>query len=522
MSGASPTCNFQRSMQGETRYTCRMSVRVRFAPSPTGHLHVGNVRTALFNWLFARKQGGIFVLRVEDTDAERSQKDFEEQLLEDLRWLGLQWDEGVGKGGDLGPYRQTERFELYRRRVRELIDSGAAYFCFCSAEELEERRRRLRKTGQEFRYSGKCRSIPPEEAQNRVESGEEATVRLRVREGNVGFQDLVFGSLETKTDAIGDFILLRSDGSAQYNLACVVDDFSMRITHVIRGEGHISNTYRQILIYESLGLPLPQFAHLSTILGPDGAKLSKRHGATSVNEFRNAGYLPEGFVNYLALLGWTPPENLNEILNLPEIIEHFRLEGVTRSPAVFDVQKLNWINRGHLKLKSSQEIALLAQDWLIRDHLIPETPSPEITAWVTALIQLLLNYLDKLGDLDQASKYVFLFDPAESLRSEEVKEILSEEESLGVIRTFAQQIKATTGSVDYEKYREAVLQTMQITGQKGKKLFRPIRVAITARASGPQLEGLIPVLEEGALLELPSPVLGVKERVQLVARQLSL
>jgi len=499
-----------------------MSVRVRFAPSPTGHLHVGNVRTALFNWLFARKELGTFVLRIEDTDAERSEKRFEEQLLEDLRWLGMHWDEGVSAGGENGPYRQTERFSLYRSRVKSLIETGHAYYCFCSPEELEQRRQKLKEAGEDFHYSGKCRAIPTEEASSRVESGEQATVRLQVREGSISFQDMVFGLLETDAATIGDFILLRSDGSAQYNLACVVDDSSMGISHVIRGEGHISNTYRQILIYESLGLALPRFAHLSTILGTDGTKLSKRHGATSVSELRNAGYLPEGILNYLALLGWTPPQDGNEILSSDEIVEQFQLGNVSRSPATFDVQKLNWINRGHLKRKSADELAVLARDFLVRDQLIPKNPSPEVMDWVASMMQVILNYMDKLGDLSRASEHVFCFSPEKSLEDGEVVEILGEEGALEVIQVFAQQILKSVGGIDFETYRESVMETMKLTGLKGKKLFRPIRVAITARASGPELEQLIPVLEVGCRLELPSGVVGVKERIRVVSQRLDL
>jgi len=459
---------------------------------------------------------------VEDTDAERSQAKFERQLIEDLKWLGLDWDEGFAVGGSAGPYRQTERFEIYRRRVKSLLESGSAYYCFCSSEELEARRKKLRETGLEFQYSGKCRSISPQEAQRRLEQGEDATVRLRVREGRVAFKDLVFGSLEVNAATIGDFILIRSDGSAQYNLACVVDDSEMGISHVIRGEGHISNTYRQLLLYESLGLTVPQFAHLSTILGSDGTKLSKRHGATSVSEFRKAGYLPEGILNYLAFLGWTPPQELGEILTQEALIQHFQLGSLSRNPATFDVQKLNWINRGHLRLKSGEELAVLARDQLVRGHLIPEDPSPQILGWVGSLMQVLLNYLDKLGDLGRAAEHVFLFDPEKSLKGEEVQAVLNGEKSLEVIQTFAQQVLLESDPIDFEKYRKAVLQTKELTGEKGKNLFRPIRVAVTARASGPELEQLIPVLEEGCRLELPSAVKGVKERLRIVSEQLGL
>ena len=497
-----------------------MSVRVRFAPSPTGHLHVGNVRTALFNWLFARKENGVLVLRVEDTDAARSEKEFEEQLVRDLRWLGLEWDEGFGAGGEFGPYRQTERLDLYRSRVRDLLDSGAAYYCFCSAEELEARRQKLKQVGQEFQYSGRCREISRKEAESRIASGERATVRLRVREGSVEFRDLVFGYLEIDTATIGDFILLRSDGSAQYNLACVVDDRSMNISHVIRGEGHISNTYRQLLIYESLGFSPPEFAHLSTILGSDGTKLSKRHGATSISEFQKAGYIPEAMVNYLSLLGWTPPPGLGEILQPDEIVQNFQIEDINRSPATFDLQKLNWVNREHLKKRNSEELAELSVDLLAAANLIPENPSREVLSWLASVIQLYRKYLNRLADLIRAADHLFDFDPQKSLQTEEVIEILSAPESLQVIEAFSQQILQTQVPIDNEQYKAAVLATMELTGQKGKRLFRPVRVAITGRASGPELEALIPVLEKGSELDLPTPVIGVRARVEAVLNQL--
>ncbi|HEV8132347.1 MAG TPA: glutamate--tRNA ligase, partial [Acidobacteriota bacterium] len=256
-------------------------IRVRFAPSPTGFLHVGNVRTALYNWLFARRNQGTFILRIEDTDAERSAREYENQLIGDLRWLQLDWEEGPDQGGPSGPYRQTERFDLYQRTAQKLLDEQKAYYCFCTPEELEKEREMQLAGGGQPRYSGKCRNIDPEEAQGRRHKGEPAAVRLKVRSGRVGFQDLVFDHIDVDCAVIGDPILLRSNGSPNYNFAVVVDDALMKISHVIRGDGHLSNTHRQILIYEALGWEIPKFAHLSTILGSDGAKLSKRHGATS-------------------------------------------------------------------------------------------------------------------------------------------------------------------------------------------------------------------------------------------------
>ncbi|MEZ5289332.1 MAG: glutamate--tRNA ligase, partial [Vicinamibacterales bacterium] len=280
-------------------------MRLRFAPSPTGHLHVGNARTALFNWLLARGQGGTFVLRVEDTDRERSTRESEQRILEDLRWMGLSWDEGVEAGGDLGPYRQSERLDIYEAHTRQLLAAGHAYYCFCTPETLEAERRAQLAAGQPPKYAGTCRGLGADEAARRREAGEAAAVRLRVRGSReVTFDDLVRGPVTVHTDIIGDPVLVRSDGIPAYNYAVVIDDQLMGITHVIRGEDHISNTPRQLLVYEAFGWAPPRFAHLSLVLGPDHAPLSKRHGATSVAEFRGRGYLPEALVNYLALIGW--------------------------------------------------------------------------------------------------------------------------------------------------------------------------------------------------------------------------
>ena len=282
-------------------------MRVRFAPSPTGQLHVGNARTALFNWLLARGHDGTFILRIEDTDAERSTKESEESILEDLRWLGLDWDEGPDVGGPCGPYRQSERLHLYTSYANELLAGGHAYYCFCSPQKLEADRRAMLDEGRPPRYAGTCRPLSPEEARRRIDAGERAVVRFRVPEHvDVTFQDLVRGEVTFNTDVIGDPVLVRSDGRPAYNFAVVVDDALMEMTHVIRGEDHISNTPRQVLLYRALGFGPPQFAHLSLVLGPDHTPLSKRHGATSVAEFRARGYLPEALTNYLALIGWSP------------------------------------------------------------------------------------------------------------------------------------------------------------------------------------------------------------------------
>lgn len=500
-----------------------MTVRVRFAPSPTGSLHVGNVRTALFNWLLARRTGGSFILRIEDTDAERSEARYEEGILKDLEWLGLSWDEGVRAGGDRGPYRQTERFEIYRERSRRLLEGGRAYFCFCSPEQIESDRLTQQREGQSPRYPGRCRRLDAKTSASRAAAGEPATIRLRVREGSVSFDDLVFGRIEVETSTIGDFILLRSDGSPQYNFACVVDDALMEISHVVRGEGHLSNTPRQVLLYQSLGLAMPRFAHLSTILGPDGAKLSKRHGATSISEFRDLGYLPEALLNYLSLLGWSPPEDRGEILPLDRIIADFDLSRVQVSPATFDFDKLNWVNRSHLKALPVDDLAARARPYLVEGGLIPEVPTPETMSWAGELASLCLNYCDRLGDLPSRAREILGWDPDNALGDPEVVDVLGQPGAADVVRHFGQVLdsrgEAPLCSADY---REAVSEVQRLSGCKGKQLYRPIRVAVTGRASGPELDRLIEIIEIGSRLSLPPAIRGVRRRVRDVRDRLSL
>src|SRR5690348_5078385 len=313
--------------------TPKPSIRVRFAPSPTGHLHVGNARTALFNWLFARKRGGTMVLRIEDTDVQRSEARFEDQLIADLKWLGLDWDEGPDLGGPYASYRQSQRLEIYRELADRLIAEGKAYLCFCSEADLQRERDRAQAEHRQPIYSGKCRAIDMAEAGNRRASGESCAIRLRIPEHPIRFHDIVHGAVEFSNEVVSDPIILRSNGMPVYNYVVVIDDALMKITHVIRGDDHLSNTPKQVALYEALGWPVPEFAHLSTILGSDRERLSKRHGATSIANFRDMGVLAEALVNYLALLGWAPPGGTREIFSLQELVKEFSLERITPSPA---------------------------------------------------------------------------------------------------------------------------------------------------------------------------------------------
>src|SRR6266496_3309079 len=331
--------------------------RVRFAPSPTGYLHVGGARTALFNWLYARHFGGTLVLRIEDTDLERSTPEMVEGILQGLAWLGIHWDEG--------PYYQTKRMDLYRAAAAKLLEGGAAYHCFCTKEELEKRRAAAALDGRPPRYEGTCRRIDPGEALRRKSAGESAAVRFAIPEdGSTSFDDAVFGKVEFANAELEDFVLLRSDGNPTYHLSVVADDIDLRITHIIRGADHISNTPKQVLLYNALGAPLPVFAHVPLILGPDKTRLSKRHGATSVMAYREEGIVPEAFRNFLARLGWTPPEGTPEVIGDSELIRLFGFEGISRSNAVFDRAKLDWFNTEYIRAYSAERLLpLIEEEW---------------------------------------------------------------------------------------------------------------------------------------------------------------
>ena len=336
-------------MQQRPETAARPPIRLRFAPSPTGHLHVGGARTALFNWLWARKLGGTFVLRIEDTDAQRSTDESLHGILDGMHWLGLNWDEGPEIGGPFGPYQQTLRNVLYHAEADRLVREGAAYRCFCTKAELDAMRDAAQRAGTSLRYDGRCRALDPAHAEARSEAGEASVVRFRMPDdGEVGWTDLVRGGFSFRTALLDDFVLLKSDGNPTYNFAVVVDDVKMQISHVIRGDDHISNTPRQLVIFDALAFPRPEFGHLPMILGADKTRLSKRHGATSVTQFRDRGILPQAMLNYLALLGWAY-DGEREIFTVAELVAHFDLKNVSRNPAVFDVQKLEWMNREHFQ-----------------------------------------------------------------------------------------------------------------------------------------------------------------------------
>jgi glutamyl-tRNA synthetase len=498
-------------------------MRVRFAPSPTGHLHVGNARTALFNWLAARHAGGTFILRIEDTDTERSTQESERAILEDLRWMGLTWDEGVEAGGAHGPYRQSERLGIYADYAQRLLAAGTGYYCFCSAEKLEAERQALLKQGLPPRYLGTCRTIPAGDARARVVSGEKAVIRLRVPDGrDVTFQDVVRGPVSFHTDVIGDPVLIRSDGMPAYNYAVVIDDALMKVTHVVRGEDHISNTPRQVLLYEAFGWQPPTFAHLSLVMGPDHSPLSKRHGATSVAEFRQKGYLPEALVNYLALIGWAPGEG-EEILPLPELAKRFDLAKVAHSAGVFDEDKLAWVNRHYLKAADPRTLTDLAIPFLREARMVVGSLSEAGSAWLLAVVPPLASSIDRLSQLSERLRTVFSFDADESLAREDIRAELSSPSGRQVLTALADELRVTTRLSDREIFRAMATRVKEQSGQKGRALFHPIRVILTGEAEGPELDLLVPAIDRATALSPADglqAVTGCRERALAVFQRL--
>ncbi len=459
----------------------------------------------MFNWLLARHHGGTFILRIEDTDFERSTKESERAIVEDLRWLGLDWNEGLGAGGEKGPYRQSERLDAYRAYARELIDRGHAYHCFCAPEKLEADRQAALAAGRAPMYAGTCRAIPRDEAKRRVEGGEPAVVRFRVPEARVvAFRDLVRGDVRFDTEIIGDPVLVRSDGVPAYNFAVVIDDHLMDITHVIRGEDHISNTPRQILIYEAFGWTPPRFGHVSMVMGPDHSPLSKRHGATSVKEFRERGYLPEALANYLALLGWSPGEG-DELLPLDELARRFELERVGHSASVFDVEKLAWVNRHYLKLASHERLVRLAVPHLQRAGWVTE-PNALALDFLARAVPPAAASVDRVEQVPARLHFLFDYSADRALADPVIRAEAAEPNTRTVIAALSEELARGVRMYDKEAFRAAAGRVREKTAQKGKALFHPIRLALTGEWEGLELDVAVPAIERGADLPADSGI----------------
>lgn len=457
-------------------------IRVRFAPSPTGPFHIGGARSALFNWLEARHTGGDFVIRIEDTDLKRSTKESEENIKESLKWLGMTWDEGVDVGGPHGPYRQTERLDLYKAAVQRLLDEGKAYYCYCSAEELEESRKAQLADGKTPVYDDHCRKLSAEEIAKYEAEGRKPVVRLKVRKDGVfAFDDMVRGHVEFQASGVGDFIIMKSDGIPVYNFAVVIDDSGMEITHVIRAEEHLSNTPRQLAIYEALGLEPPKFAHISLILGEDHKKMSKRHGATSVTEYKNMGYLPQAVVNYLALLGWTP-KGEQEIFTEEELIKQFSMKRVSSNDAVFDINKLNWINFQYMKKLDADQLLDVVLPFLVKADYVEENPSEEKKEWLKKVVWFMKDHIYYAGQA--AGELKFFFEEVPALTDEAVLAIMKAETSGQLLKAFIADLEALP-AFDQDAIKKCFNACMKANGIKGKAAYEPTRIALTGATQGP-------------------------------------
>ncbi|WP_459907061.1 glutamate--tRNA ligase [Desulfotomaculum defluvii] len=474
-----------------------MSVRVRFAPSPTGPLHIGGARSALFNWLYARHHGGQFLVRIEDTDLERSSRESEQNILNALRWLGIDWDEGIEVGGPNGPYRQTERLDVYRRLAKELLETGHAYYCYCSEEELAAEREALMEKGELPRYLGRCRNLCPEDRAKFEAEGRKPVLRFKVPEDKIiTINDYVRGQVEFESNGIGDFIIMKSDNIPTYNFAVVVDDHDMNITHVVRAEEHLSNTPRQILIYDALGWQKPDFAHISLILGKDRSKMSKRHGATSIEQYQNLGYLPEALVNFLALLGWSPGGE-EEIFTLEQIKEQFILDRVAKNPAVFDIDKLNWLNGHYIRQAPVDRLTKLAIPFLREAGYLGENLSQEDIIWLEKVVAIARNYISYMQEITQHVD-VFFCDSIEVLE-EDAKQVKAWEQMPVVMKT-ALELFTAAEDLTEESVKAIIKAVGKQSGLKGKFIFQPLRVAITGRTHGPELHQIIPVIGKAKTL----------------------
>jgi glutamyl-tRNA synthetase len=461
-----------------------MPPRVRFAPSPTGYLHVGGARTALFNWLFARRNGGTFILRIEDTDVERSSADMVDGILNAMRWLGLTWDEGPGVGGPHQPYYQSERLGRYRDAAEQLVQRGHAYYCYCSPDDLKQRRERADAAGDAlWKYDRTCCNLPPERIAEHEARHAPRAIRFRVPEGRTSYADLVHGEIAVDNDTIEDFVVLRSDGHPTYHLSVVVDDVDMQVTHVVRGDDHISNTPKQVLLYRAIGATLPAFAHVPLILGPDKKRLSKRHGATSVTEYERRGYVPEAMVNFLALLGWSPG-NDQEVMTRQELVAAFRLEGISGGNAVFNPEKLDWFNQQHMMRMDPAELARRIEQPLRAVGMWREEYRGGMRGWFLEVIELLKPRAKTLPDFVERGVPFF---------SEQIVRERAAMEKYLSDATLAPHLEAlrteleTVDPFDPAPIEAALRRVADARGIKAATLIHATRVAVTGQAVSPGL-----------------------------------
>lgn len=473
-------------------------VRVRYAPSPTGHLHIGNARTALFNYLFARNQNGKFIIRIEDTDQKRNIEGGEESQLRYLKWLGIEWDESIDVGGEYGPYRQSERTEIYQKYTEELLEKGLAYHCYCTSEELEKEREEQQANSQMPRYSGKCRNLTAEQRAELEAEGREPSIRFRVPSNTeIKWNDIVKDEVSFESEGIGDFVIVKKDGTPTYNYAVAIDDYLMKMTHVLRGDDHISNTPKQILVYEALGWTPPVFGHMTLIVNENRRKLSKRDESIIqfIEQYKELGYLPEALFNFITMLGWSPVGE-EEIFSKEQFIEIFDPARLSKSPALFDTSKLRWMNNQYMKQLDLDEVVALSVPHLVKAGKVEETRDAETEQWVRDLVAL---YQEQMSFGAEIVELTEMFFKKEIDYSEEAKAVLVEEQVPEVLKAFAEEISSLE-EFSADEIKAATKAVQKATGQKGKKLFMPIRVATTGETHGPELPKAISLLGKETVL----------------------
>ncbi|HED64789.1 MAG TPA: glutamate--tRNA ligase [Planctomycetes bacterium] len=471
-----------------------MTTRLRYAPSPTGFLHIGGARTALFNWAYARRTGGVFVLRIEDTDRARSTDEYEEAILEGMRWLGMDWDEGPGIGGPFGPYRQTERFDRYERVAAELLASGAAYRCFCDSARLDALRTRQREAGETPAYDGTCRDLALEEAERRAAAGEPFTVRFRVpKDGETLVQDLVCGEVRFPNADVDDWIMVRTDGTPTYNFCVVCDDSHMRITHVLRGEEHLTNTPKQVLLFEALGLEPPAFAHLPLMLGNDGKKLSKRTGDTSLQDYRDKGYPAAAVMNFLCLQGWGLDETTT-IFSLDDLVRHFDPKDVRKGGSVFDPKKFLWMAGEYLRRESLEELATHCAPFVVAAGLATEEELAERAEWFRAVLATERERIQLYSELPARIAYLFQDDDAVVYDPKAEKNARKHEGRIELLETYLEWLRPRLDPLDVDAVREATKAFVAERELRFPALFQPLRCALMGAAGGADLFDVMALL----------------------------
>ncbi|AIE58619.1 glutamate--tRNA ligase [Bacillus methanolicus] len=467
-------------------------IRVRYAPSPTGHLHIGNARTALFNYLFARNKGGKFIIRIEDTDKKRNIEGGEQSQLKYLKWLGIDWDESTDVGGEYGPYRQSERNDIYKKYYEQLLEKGLAYKCYCTEEELEAEREAQVAKNETPRYSGKCRHLTEEDREKFEKEGRKPSIRFKVPEGKIySFDDMVKGRVSFESDGIGDFVIVKKDGTPTYNFAVAVDDHLMEISHVLRGDDHISNTPKQLMIFEAFGWEAPIYGHMTLIVNENRKKLSKRDESIIqfIEQYEELGYLPEALFNFIALLGWSPSGE-EEIFTKEEFIKIFDPSRLSKSPALFDKQKLTWMNNQYMKKQDLDKVVELSLPHLIKAGRLPENMTDEERQWARELIAL---HHEKMSYGAEIVPLTELFFKEKVEYEEEAKAVLSEEQVPDVLKAFSEEVEKLE-EFKADQIKAAIKAVQKATGHKGKKLFMPIRAAVTGQTHGPDLPKTIELL----------------------------